>query len=92
MNQATTTDYLKNAAALLSVNSKLFPIDATWPHLRDGVLPYLADGERCEAVMPMNIELGADPSPKAGLSNVKPRGKVDLALVSLFQHRTVFLR
>lgn len=91
VSQASPSEYLKYAAGVLNANSKILPMNATWSHLSDGLVPFLADGDRCEAVMPMNVEYGADPSPKAGLSNVKPNGKVDLALACIFQDRTVFL-
>jgi len=91
VSQATPTECLKYAAAALNANSKLLPMKATWSHLSDGLVPFLDDGDRCEAVMPMNVEFGADPSPKAGLSNVKPTGKVDLTLACIFQDKTVFL-
>lgn len=90
-DQFQAVDYLETAARILAGNSKVMSLNATWPHIRDGLLPTLSPDDRCECVMPMNLELGASQGSTANQTKVKPTGKVDLTLAHIFQDRLVFL-
>lgn len=91
MNQFQTVDYVETAARILAGNAKVMSLNGTWPHLKDGLLPTLSAGDRCEAVMPMNLDFGASQQSTANQTRVKPTGTVRLTLASVFQDRVVFL-
>lgn len=91
MSQFQPFEYVETAARILAGNAKLMSLSGTWPHLKDGLLPTLSVNDRCEAIMPMNVEFGASQQSTANQSKIKPTGKVDLALACIFQDRLVFL-
>lgn len=83
-------DYLMVAATILASRAAM-DTNSTWPHIRDGLIPTLSADDKCECIMPMNIEIGGSQQSTANQTKVKPTGRVEFTLASIFQDRLVFL-
>jgi hypothetical protein len=92
--QFSARDYLVGAITSLVAETKGRPLGPK--DLRivadDGFLPRIKSTERCEAVIPINIELEGSAASTAKQSKVKPAGIVVLSFAGLFDERIVFVR
>jgi hypothetical protein len=85
-------DYLRNCISDLGRSSKQVPLKVTWSVVVEGLIPTLSAEDKCESIIPVNIEIGGSAQSTANQAKVKPAGKVTPALAHIFQDRLVFLR
>lgn len=87
----TAEDYLKEAVVTAASSMKELDAKLIWRLVADGILPVTRPDDRCECIIPTNIERGASPQSTAGMTKVKPTGDVTFALAHVFADRIIFM-
>ena len=87
----TAEDYLKEAVVTAAATMKELDAKVMWGLVKGGILPAIRQDDRCECIIPTNIELGASSQSTAGMTKVKPTGDVTFALAHVFGDRVIFM-